>query len=182
MVSRRERITGRRERGSFLLLPHAYLDSEQYAQLSPRAVKALLDLASQYRGKNNGDLAATWSVMRRCGWTSKDQLYKALQELLNFGWIVCTRRGGRDRTLPTLYAVTIWGIDYCGGKLDAGITIDRRPLLLWKESQRPTIRPSSKRQVVKRLARVADCIGPSCRPNIVPFRADQPVQRVENTA
>jgi hypothetical protein len=162
------------------MLPHAYLESEQYAHLSPRAVKALLDLASQFRGKNNGDLAATWSVMRRRGWTSKDQLYKGLQELLNLGWIVRTRRGGRDRTQPTLYAVTIWGINYCGGKLDAGIAIDPRPLLLWKASQGPTIRSGNKRRVAKRLARAADSIGPSYGPNIVPFRADQPVQRVEN--
>jgi len=115
MTKNRARVTGRREGGTFAAIPHACLEHKNYARLSPRAVKLLLDLLAQYRGQNNGDLTASWTVMRERGWKSKAQMFKALRELIDTGWIILTRQGGRNAC--SLFAVTFRPIDHCGGKL-----------------------------------------------------------------
>ncbi len=112
----RVKVKGRRENNSFIALPHNIIEHENWANLSPRAVKLLIDLYGQYRGANNGDLCMVWSLMWKRGWTSRDQLSKARKELLDKGWIVLTRQGGKNR--PSLYAVTFKPIDECKGKLD----------------------------------------------------------------
>jgi hypothetical protein len=95
-------------------MPHAVIRSKELAVLSPYALKLLLDLLAQYRGKNNGDLCAAWTVMRERGWRSKATLQKALKELLANEWIEVSRQGGRN--LASLYAVTFFAVNDCGGK------------------------------------------------------------------
>lgn len=102
----------------FLGLPHEWLHSEQWTRLDPFEIKLLIDLAAQYNGRNNGDFTAAWSVMKRRGWRSPGTLNKALKGLLVKGWIDRTRQGGRH--VASLFAMTFWGIDECGGKLDTG--------------------------------------------------------------
>lgn len=109
-------MKGRRESGGFMALPHAVLDCENFKQLDAYAVKFLIDLFSQFKGSNNGDLCAAWSIMSKRGWRSKATLRKAILNLLKFGMITVTRQGGRK--LATLYAVTFLAIDECGNKLD----------------------------------------------------------------
>ncbi len=46
-------------------MPHVVVNSPQYAKLKPRSVKLLLDLAAQYKGNNNGNLCAAWSIMQK---------------------------------------------------------------------------------------------------------------------
>lgn len=117
------------------MLIHEYFTSAEYAELSPRAVKLLIDLYCQFRGVNNGDFCATFKVMKQRGWSSNDQLHKALHELLDAGWIVVTRQGGRR--VCSLYAVTFLPIDECSGKLDINPT--RLPSHSWKRRiQAPT--------------------------------------------
>lgn len=128
----RLKAKGRRETGFFAAVPHVILESEEYAELTAPAVKALLDLFAQYRGSNNGDLTAAWRIMKERGWRSKDSLYRALRELLNGGWIVKTRQGGKHKC--SLYAVTWKAIDACGGKLDVAPTVI--PLNTWKNKNR----------------------------------------------
>jgi len=112
----------RREAGGYVALPHAVIRSQEWADLSPFAVKLLLDMLSQYRGDNNGDLSAYWSKMHRDrGWKSKDTLFKSLAELRNGNWLELTRLGKRNKT-PSLYAVTFYAVDYCGGKLEVAAT------------------------------------------------------------
>lgn len=135
MALSRLRAKGRKEGRSFSKLIHAYFTSPEYAALSPRAVKLLIDLYAQFRGANNGDLTASWTVLRNVGWTSKDQLAKAVRELLETGWIVETRKGSRG--ICSLYGVTFIGIDECGGKLD-GI-YPKGSLHLWKTGNRGLI-------------------------------------------
>jgi hypothetical protein len=101
--------------------------------MSPFAVKLLVDLAAQYKGSNNGDLCAAWSVMHPRGWRSKETLFKSLRELEHYGMIERTRQGGRKRA--TLYAITWRAIDYCGGKLDVSCT--RSPSGTWKNIVEP---------------------------------------------
>ena len=57
-----------------------------------------------------------------------DVLNNTKNELVNKGWIVCTRQGGRN--IPSLYGLTWLPIDRCGGKLD--VPHDTMPLHLWK--------------------------------------------------
>jgi len=133
---RRLRGKGRASNGSFLGLPHAVLNHPAFATLSPRATKLLLDIATQYRGKNNGDFCATLKTLKERGWNSSDQLSKALKELKERGLIVVSRQGGRN--LCSLYAITWQPIDDCKGKLD--IPASSKALNSWKGWK-----PSSKR-------------------------------------
>ena len=106
---------------SFLRLIHPLLDHPNFDALSGRAAKLLLAIASQYRGTNNGDLCATFSVLKRKGWTSNDQLRKGLDELLERGFLIKTRQGRRPN-VASLYAITWESIDECGGKLEVKST------------------------------------------------------------
>ena len=113
---RRARIVGRSSSRPFLNLPKDVLGSDAYLSLGGWEVKLLVDIASQFNGKNNGDLTAAWSVMRERGWKSPGTLNKALKQLLKVGLLQETRAGGRHRC--TLYAITWQGINECKGKLD----------------------------------------------------------------
>ena len=121
MARSRERIKGRRSGRSFLSLPHYVLDHPNYYTLSSRAIKLLIDIAAQYRGTNNGDLCCTFSVLKKRGWTSNDQIRKGLNELLERGWLIQTRQGHRPR-VASLYALTWQPINECSGKLEVGAT------------------------------------------------------------
>ncbi|MGH8320467.1 MAG: hypothetical protein ACRESI_00785 [Gammaproteobacteria bacterium] len=58
--------------------------------------------------------------MSKRGWKSKDQLNKALRELLTAGWIMLTRQGGKNQC--SLYGITFQAIDECKGKLEVPVT------------------------------------------------------------
>jgi hypothetical protein len=121
----------KRERGGFVALPNAVIRSESWALLSCHAVKLLIDLLAQYKGDNNGDLCMAWSMMSKRGWHSKVTLYKARNELLESGWIIVTRQGGKHA--PSLYGITFYGIDYCHGKLDVSGSLV--PSGLWRKNK-----------------------------------------------
>ncbi len=127
--------------GGYVSIPHKVLRSQSYAKLSAHAVKLLMDLASQYRGNNNGDLTATFSIMQKFGWTSKETLNTKLKELVKAGFIELTRQGGRNSC--SLYALTFVNIHYCGGKLEAQST--DYPTELWiKNEPLPDIQAAQK--------------------------------------
>lgn len=125
----RRRHVGRSESGGYFALPHAVMASPAYLRLSHHAVALLNNLGAQYRGRNNGDLSAAWSVMQALGWKSRDTLRKALEELLAAGLIEKTRQGGKR--VCCLYALTWHPIDECGGKLDCAPT--RVASSLWRQ-------------------------------------------------
>lgn len=116
----RLKVKGRREGGSFVLLPHAVMDSSNWRRCSATAIKLLCDLARQYNGRNNGDLTAALSTLRARGWSSPETLTNAYRELLHYGLILLTRQGGLHAC--SLYALTWQPIDECGGKLDCSAT------------------------------------------------------------
>ena len=118
-------------------MPHEVLNSKAYPSLTPAAVKLLLDLGAQYRGTNNGDLCAAWTVMAKRGWRSKATLTRALRELEGKGFICKTRQGGRHRA--SLYAVTWRPIDECGGKLEVRAT--RTAPGYWRLGYNPELNP-----------------------------------------
>ena len=126
---RRRRNKGRQTTKSFVMFPHDVMQHETFMSLSPRATKLLMDIASQYRGNNNGDLCAPLSIMKKRGWKSSDQLNRAKKELVRSGLVVVSRQGGLNKA--SLYALTWFPIHECKGKLDIQPTI--RALNNWKK-------------------------------------------------
>ena len=117
MPSRRK-IKGRAEKGTFTLIPHAVMDNRDYVYLSYKSVKLLLDLAYQYRGKNNGDLTAAFSILRQRGWKREATIGAAIKELIAADLIIRTREGyfQNPKSRCALYALTWQPIDDCKGK------------------------------------------------------------------
>ena len=132
--------------GGFAGVPHIVLESENWAQCSGMAVKLLMDLLSQFKGGNNGDLCAALTVMGKKGWTRGQTISIAVRELIHYGLIEMTRQGGLHRA--SLYAVTWLAIDFCKGKLDVPET--NLPSSLWKITKSPFQRPIKKRLAAKR--------------------------------
>ena len=100
----------------FVMLRKDVITSEQYAGLSHKAVKLLVDVMEQYNGNNNGDLCITMTVMKQKGWVSSGTLHAAKNELEKKGFLELTRQGGRNKC--SLFAVSFFAVDECGGKLD----------------------------------------------------------------
>ena len=107
----------KRDGGAFITLPLSVLNSRAYIECSPYSKMLLFDLLQQYRGNNNGDLSACWKFMKPRGWRSEATLMKAKRELLEMELIVETRKGARPNK-ASLYAVTFYALDECGGKLE----------------------------------------------------------------
>ena len=133
---KRSKQKGRATEWSFVSVPHYILKSPEFGQLTGYGVKLLFELAKEYKGKNNGDFSAAYSVLRRRGWRSPSTLSIALKELREKGWIVTTRHGGRHRC--SLYAVTWWPIDDCDGKLE--VAAESKPRNYWKTESPVAIR------------------------------------------
>lgn len=132
----------RRIRGKFTALPEVVLATEKYAGLSAYAVKLLVDIARQYNGRNNGDLQAAYSLMKKCGWRSKGTLAAATKELQQAGFIELTRRGGMNLG-PNLWAMTWEPIHECkngrgGLKTDANPTAT--PSRLYQDKNKIAVR------------------------------------------
>jgi hypothetical protein len=117
-------MTRRSKRGkpkeSFAGIPRSVMDSPDYKSLSGNAVKLLLELASQYRGYNNGDLTVANSILKNRGFNSKATITSKKGELLRAGMITETRKGRfiNPGGACALYALTWQSIDECGGKLE----------------------------------------------------------------
>ena len=120
-AKRRLKAKGRKIQGAFLAIPRDVLTSPAFLSLSLKSRALLLDLGVQYRGNNNGDLAAPWSYMRVRGWKSRQTVDRALLELLAVGLIEKTKQGGLH--CPNLYALGWLPIDECRGKLDVTSTV-----------------------------------------------------------
>ena len=117
-MSKRNRHKGNRYDEPFVGFTRSLLEAPAFVGLSAYAVKLLVDLASQYRGNNNGDLTAAWKIMRGRGWRSEATLNKAKRELLGAGFIFETRKGHRPNVC-SLYALTWFFLDV-SDKFDSG--------------------------------------------------------------
>ena len=121
----------RTEKGGYVAIPHCVIRSHGYANLSAYAVKLVNELLSQYYGSNNGDLQATFSLLKNRGWKSKGTLNKAIKELVASGFVEVSRQGGRNKC--SLYAMSFYAIDECNGKLDIQATT--KPTSLWRKNE-----------------------------------------------
>ena len=125
-MARKEKPRAKHGRGSFVAVSSVALRSDSFAQLSSNATKLFTEFLALYNGFNNGDLSMPWTYAVKRHWKSRDTLGKALKELLDGGWIVKTRQGGRRNRTCCLYALTLFSIDDVrhkngASKFDAGI-------------------------------------------------------------
>ncbi|PKG49284.1 MULTISPECIES: MarR family transcriptional regulator [Halomonadaceae] len=104
--------------GGFFALPSLLMEHREFRELTPSALKVLMVLISQYKGSNNGDLAATHSMMKDWGGMAEGTLGKSLRELQERDLIIKSRqnRKGREGARCALYALTWRRIDECPGK------------------------------------------------------------------
>lgn len=125
--------TTKAKRESFAGIPRVVMDHPDFINLPGNAVKLLLELARQYRGSNNGDLTASWSIMKNRGFKSKATLDKALKVLLGSKLITLTRVGRFTNPggVCALYALSWIEIHECRGKLDVAPT--RTPMRRFSE-------------------------------------------------
>lgn len=147
-TDKRWRQKGRRSGASFVSIPHFVLESPQWGQMDPLAMKLLMELARQYRGSNNGDLSATLTTLKARGWRSADTLTNRLKWLQDEGWIIRTKQGGRHMGC-NLYAITWWPVDPCDGKHQEPVT--HRPSHAWKNATGTP--PHGKRKTAPRKAK-----------------------------
>lgn len=101
----RKAAASARDSGPFLALPYVVLESPAYRGLSVHAKALLIDVASQYRGSNNGALLCSRAKMVEFGWTSNDMLTKSKRELLESKLLFQTVMGQRPNK-ASWYAVT----------------------------------------------------------------------------
>jgi hypothetical protein len=107
----------------FFHLHRPLLMSEDFQALKGNTIKLLICIGAQYNGRNNGDLCAAPTVLKKFGWhsSSNQQLTKCIKELVARDMIMQTKQGGLNMG-PNLYAITWQPIDTCDGKLDIGPT------------------------------------------------------------
>lgn len=120
-MSKRQKIKGRQEAGTFIRLPHALIDSDNWMQCSKSARALLIDIARQYNGMNNGDLCAAITTLKPYGWTRGETVSNLIRKLRHYGFLELTRQGGLN--MPSLYALTWQPVNECNGKHDAKPTI-----------------------------------------------------------
>jgi hypothetical protein len=128
---KRERFRGRKCSHTFLRLPHYVINSPQWRALSGNAVKFLVELASGYDGKNNGDLSLTRRQAVERGWRSGPTRDRAANEAVIAGFAVVTRHGHKGAC--NLYAITWEAIDDVGkGTM---CRAEYKPSRLWEKRE-----------------------------------------------
>lgn len=141
----RAKHIGRRESGTFSLIPHAVQDSANWKRCGGTAIKLLCDLIRQFKGHNNGDLTTCRTVMAKSGWKVPETLHFAALELEHYGLIIRTKQGGLQ-VGPNLYALTWVPVDDCRGKHDHPPT--KTPTGDWK-IERPRYRRPQRSEPVR---------------------------------
>lgn len=105
-----------KQKASFAGIPRVVMDSPDYTNLSGNAIRLLNEFAYQFKGANNGDLCASWTLMKERGFSSKSTLSRVVKELQEADLIILTRQGQFIRNTPSLYALTWNPIDECVSK------------------------------------------------------------------
>ncbi|MBR9909678.1 MAG: hypothetical protein GYB33_04905 [Gammaproteobacteria bacterium] len=134
------------------------MHSPDYKGLSGGAVKLLIELASQFNGGNNGDLTTAYSILKKRGFSSKNSISRAKDELLTADMILQTREGRFINPGGTcaLYALTWQAIDECPGKnltVKPTSTPPRKFSMENNKTPRPEIGPDSVQKRGRQQAR-----------------------------
>lgn len=116
------------------------LRHKKFLQLDPYAKALFFYFAGLYNGSNNGDFSAANNRFKEIGFNSPCTLQKAKRTLVDEGFAVLTRQGQKRRC--SLYGLTIWPIDECGGKLEW--RKENKASYAWSrmDSTRPKVRSS----------------------------------------
>jgi hypothetical protein len=77
----------------YLRIDDVVYQSEAFRTLPSGALKLWLDMRTQFKGSNNGNISATMSILVHRGWTSTHTLHRVLPVLLERGLIARTRQG-----------------------------------------------------------------------------------------
>lgn len=112
--------------GGYGALPRVIWEHPDYFGLSGNATKLLIDFTCQYNGRNNGDMTAAYSILKKRGWKSQDTISKAVKQLLDARLVIRTREGRfcNPGGFCHLYGITWQPINECPGKnLDIGPTV-----------------------------------------------------------
>lgn len=106
-------MTRRNNKGRFAGIPVKVMDSADYKNLSANSKVLLLELAYQYNGKNNGDLACAWTILSKRGFKSEATLHRAKVGLLQLNLITEVRKGvaTKGKRLCSLFAVNWHALD-----------------------------------------------------------------------
>jgi hypothetical protein len=96
------------------MLPHALFDMPEYMALSFPAQALINVFIRQYNKYNNGDLCNAYNVLKKRGWKSETTVRRATKELIDAGFVVLSRQGGRN--MCNLYALTWLPVNECNGK------------------------------------------------------------------
>ena len=95
----------------YAAIEHRVIDSDAYADLTFSARSLLVLITRQLSKDNNGRLQATYSYMRKYGF-SENTLGRAIKELISHGMIYRTRSGGYQQGAPQRVPrhdnVTVW--------------------------------------------------------------------------
>lgn len=103
----------RRDSGRFIIVPVPVVESTVYRALGSSAKALLWDIATQYKGDNNGRLLAGWTFMsEERGWRGPNTLQRAKDELLATDALVVETRMGAFPNRSAWYACTWWPIDW----------------------------------------------------------------------
>jgi hypothetical protein len=71
------------------------IESPSYRDLNYAARALLIDIARQYTGSNNGALVACAKYLQPLGWNSNSTVSRCLSALIDAGFLIETRMGGR---------------------------------------------------------------------------------------
>ena len=118
-------------RHPYAAIEHRVIDAPAYADLTFSARALLVLMARQLSKDNNGKLQATFSFVRRYGF-SENTLSRSIQELISHGMIYRTRSGGYQQGAAQ-YAVT-W-LSICKDR--DGLFIDGFKPCAWRDWQPP---------------------------------------------
>ncbi len=99
--------TGRSKgEGQYALLPYVLLNSNAWRSLSGSAVKVFLELRTRFHGVNNGRLILSLDEGARILGLGKSTVQRALDELQERGFVICTRKGNWYGRLASTWTVT----------------------------------------------------------------------------
>lgn len=137
----RAKFKGSKYTEPFVGIVRSVFESTAFTALSPHACKLLLELVGQFRGDNNGDLSAAWSIVSKRGWNSRTTLWRCKRELIEAGFVFVTRQGRMPNTCELL-ALTWFPLDV-SKKFDAGAVagFEVRAYLAGTPLPMPTIKP-----------------------------------------
>jgi len=134
MAQNRAKLTGKGKGGRFYAVQGTVFDSPAYKSLSYLAFKLWHDLMTQYNGRNNGEICAVLSQLGERGWVNSS-LYKALDELIEKGFLVCNFQGGLGPAGKKASRYRFTHLAAEAPKFDCPLTGPTNEFLKWKPSK-----------------------------------------------